>query len=215
MSNIIAIILIVASIGTFFGYIDPNYAGANGNPDPAQESITELQSKQQDYTDALNKARDIEVARSGLLAKYNALSADDRDNKLPKLIPDNIDSVRLIIDINTMAAKHGMSLANIVLTASGALPANGSSGGTAPASTVAGPDSSLYTPVTLGFSVAGSYANFTAFLKELEQSLRIVDIVSLSFGQKDTGAGGTSVTAPVGSTDFYTYSMTVRTYYLK
>lgn len=225
MSNITPIILILTSVGLFFGYINPTYTAMTGSADIASKSIQELQSEENDYKDALNKTREIELVRGGLLSKFNALKDSDKE-KIAKLLPDHIDSVRLIIDMNNIAAKYGMSLTNLVLTASGVLPvvkattagnATPTAGGATGAPTFVGPDERQYDSIKLGFTVTGTYDNFIQFLKEIEESLRVVDITSLSFGTiKPTipilGQGAVSST-PVSN--LYTYTMTVRTYYLK
>ncbi|MBI2476467.1 MAG: hypothetical protein HYV67_04480 [Candidatus Taylorbacteria bacterium] len=216
--NIIApIVLILASIGLFFGYINPTYTGNTFSVEPAGKSVSELQSEEKDYGDALNKARQIELVREGLLSKFNALNRSDKERIL-KLLPDHIDSVRLIIDINNIAARYGMSLAGITLSAPNAAsnknqaagPAQIAEGKEAGLPQGIGPDGSLYDSVKLGFTVAGPYENFLGFLKELEESLRIVEITSLSFGTPSSG--GQSQSAASGA---YVYSITIRTYYLK
>lgn len=235
--NIIApIALILASLGIFFGYINPTYTATTGSADAAGKSITELQSEEKDYNDALTKTAAIEEVRSNLAKKFDAISPDDVA-KIEKMLPDHIDSVRLIIDINNIAAKYGMALSAITLSVQGS--SSGSSGGKSqpvggalPAQTTSsqfqssanqngavtsaiGPDSALYDSVQLGFSVSGSYDNFLRFLGDLERSLRIVDVVSLSFGAGQSGSGGQSAKSQNTSSDSYNYSMTIRTYYLK
>ena len=58
-----------------------------------------------------------------------------------------------------------------------------------------------YDSLILSFSVTGSYDTFRAFVESLEQSLRLVDIQSISFSATDTGV--------------YDYSIAVKTYWLK
>lgn len=221
MNSIITpIILIAASVGLFWFYTDPAYTAVTGSAVQAEKSIQELQTEQRDYSDALGKTREIEVVRSGLLAKFNNLSESDKD-KISKMLPDSIDSVRLIIDVNTIAQKYGMSLSSLLLTASGVLPTASPAPASTPSDFSIGPSStsgSPYNSVKLGFSVTGSYDNFILFVKELEESLRVVDVTSLSFttGKNMLGNGQLSQEQSSGSSsDVYTYKMTLRTYYLK
>ncbi len=218
MSKLFPIILILASVGVFWGYVNPAYSADTGSVDNAGRSVKELQSVVADYTDALSKTAEIERIRTGLLSKFNAIQPANLE-KIAKLLPDHIDSVRLIIDINNIAAKHGMSLSKINLTGpSGQQPASGapvvptvSSG---PQNAGFGPDISQYDSVKLGFVVSGTYDNFIPFLKELEQSLRVVEVVSLAFsGSGQTASvSGASQSSPNG---IFTYTMTIKTYYLK
>lgn len=223
MSNILPIILILASVGMFFGYINPTYTGVTGATDTASKSIQELQSEENDYKDALTKTAEIERVRTGLSDQFRKISPSDQ-TKIEKLLPDHIDSVRLIIDINNIAAKYGMSLTNIILTASGVLPtpkANAPASASSPSDTSAartfvGPDDRQYDSIKLGFTVTGSYENFIQFLKEIEESLRVVDVTSLAFSSAKSGS---PVSGQVGSgssaSNLFTFSMTIRTYYLK
>ena len=222
MNIITPIVLILASVGVFFGYINPAYTADTGSAEITSQSIKELQSLEKGYTDALNKAREVELFRDGLRAKFNNLKPIDIE-KLSKLLPDNIDSVRLIIDINNIAAKYGMSqIFAITLSAPGIISGatdkknqsssgssnNASSDETDGAISSIGSDGRLYGSVKLGFSVSGTYENFLQFLNELEDSLRVVDIISLSFGASKS-------TAQSGVSQGQAYSMTIRTYYLK
>lgn len=194
MSNLISIILISASLALFFGYVSPTYGALTGQADLHARSISELKEEQSHYEDALEKTREIETARTGLLEKYNKISPKDRE-RIEKLLPDHIDSVRLIIDVNNIASQYGMTLKNITLT-----DAAGEQGST-PAASAIGPQEERVKSVGLKFSITGSYANFRTFLKDLEQSLRIVDVRTIAFNS--------------GKDDQYSYSVTLSTYKLK
>lgn len=232
MNNFLSIALLVASVGIFLDYINPTYTVPTGSADNKAKSVQELQALEKDYNDAFSKTREIQAIYEGLLTKYNTISGTNNDDKITKLLPDHIDSVRLIIDMNNIAFKYGMSLSNIFLVAPGvqntatkAPTVSGQAAGVsqAPVSVETfpisiGPDYRLYDSVKLSFSVTGSYGNFIGFLKELESSLRLVDITSLSF-MASQSARQTSLSSSSGTTltvsDMYTYSVTVKTYYLK
>ena len=70
----------------------------------------------------------------------------------------------------------------------------------APSSAAIGPQGGRVKEVGLQFSVTGSYENFRMFLKDLEQSLRIVDVRTMNFG--------------ASKEDEYSYSVTLSTYKL-
>lgn len=178
MSNIISIVLILASLGAFFGYIDPTY-----------KEIKSLGEERQAYTRALNNSRQLQEERDKFLQKYNSIAFSDRD-KLVKLLPDNIDNVRLIIDIDEMARKYNMPISGFSANAS------------SDASTVIGANQAPYGTLTLSFSITASYSTFLAFMRDLERSLRILDITSLGFSSSD-------------SSQVYDYNVTVKTYWLK
>ncbi|MEK7087873.1 MAG: type 4a pilus biogenesis protein PilO [Patescibacteria group bacterium] len=192
MSNIISLSLIIAAAGIFFGYSNPTYRAMTGNTELRDRSVRELKEERGRYIDALNKTKEIEQARTGLLERYNRIPAEDRE-RIEKLLPDHIDSVRLIIDINNIAAQYGMSLKNINLAQ------------TDPASAVKlsasaiGPTENRFKATQLKFTVAGPYENFRSFVRDLEQSLRLVDIEAVSFNT---------------SAELYNYTITLSTYRL-
>ncbi|MDO8579451.1 MAG: type 4a pilus biogenesis protein PilO [bacterium] len=177
MSNIISIVLILASIGLFFGYVDPTYA-----------VIREQNMEKTDYDRALNNSKQLQAERDKLLEKYNEMSEVDRGD-LTKLLPDNIDNVRLILDIDEMAKKYGMRIRNFKTEATEKNDTIGSS-------------NSPHGTLTLSFSTTAPYNTFLAFMRDLEESLRLIDIASVEFASSDIG-------------DLYDYKMTVKTYWLK
>lgn len=194
MNNLTGTILVLASLGIFFGYINPTYGGVTGSTKLSDKSIKELQVDKGEYTDALSKATEIEEARKGLLRIYNDIPSEDLD-KLLKLLPDHIDSVRLIIDINNVGSKYGMTLQNITL-------ADSSGPNEKSSSSSIGPKESKYSSVVLRFAVSGSYDNFRSFISDLERSLRLIDIDTISFSTK-------------GEADIYDFNVTVSTYRLE
>jgi len=173
MSNTISIILIAASAGLFFGYVNPTYGGVTGNAERSMWSIQELAEERGRYADALEKTREIEQARVGLLEKYNRIPLEHRE-RIEKLLPDHIDSVRLIIDINTLASQYGMTLKNITLL-------DAQTGTTRSPTPAIGPREERAKSAGLKFAVSGSYDDFRSFLRDLEQNLRLVDVGVLAF----------------------------------
>ena len=87
------IILIVISIGAFFGYIDPNYRGENLGG--GSRSIKSLQAEDAEYQTALNNTSEIRKKREGLVQKRGEINPSDL-TKLENLLPDNIDNIKSI-----------------------------------------------------------------------------------------------------------------------
>lgn len=195
MSNIISIVLLLASLGLFTVYVNPLYSKDTGEDAFQKKSVKELRHDLAEYNEALEKTKQIEKVHGGLLSKYQTISEEDL-TQINKLLPDHVDTVRLIIDINAIAAKNNMTLRNINIrdTFSDAKE----SGSVAP---TIGPDLSKYETISLSFSIAGSYENFVAFLHDLEESLRIVDVSSVSFTTSSEGN--------------YKYDVSINTYRLK
>jgi Tfp pilus assembly protein PilO len=178
MKSIVPIILVIVSIGVFFAYVSPAYG-----------KIKTLRAEVGQYNEALDNSRELQKLRDGLISKYNTFSPSDVE-RLEKMLPDTVDNVRLIMDIASIADRYGMSVKNVSVEEE-----------TGEESGEIGPDDRPYGSMLLDFSVASTYENFEQFLMDLEESLRVVDVVSLSFRSTNSGT--------------YDYSVSLRTYWLK
>jgi hypothetical protein len=180
--------MLVASIGLYLGFVDPTYQAA-----------LLLEEKKAEFDTAMNNANQLSERRQALVEKVNSFSVDDLF-RLSKLLPDHVDNVRLIMEVDRIALKYGMSLRNVQLQ--GLNLSNKNSGNT---STVLGAAPKDYDDVVLSFSVTSSYSTFKGFLKELEDNLRITDVEGVSFVVPQGG----------DNKDSYQYSLSLRTYWLK
>lgn len=177
MSNIISGVLILASIGLFFGYIDPTYTDVQAK----QEQKSELET-------ALKNSAEFKAQKDLSLQKFNSIDESEKQ-KLSKFLPDHIDNIRLIIDIDEMAKTYGMRIRNFKTD-------------TNEKQDVIGKDNAPYGTLTLSFSTTASYNTFLAFLRDLEHSLRVIDVAAVQFASSDTN-------------QLYDYNITVKTYWLK
>jgi len=191
MNLIVPIILIVSSLGVFFGYIDPNYKGTSASLDPTNYStysITGLQSELAKYQDIAKSSVSIVSAENNLVQKKNTISNNDQV-RLERMLPSNIDNIRLIIEISQIAQGRNLIAKNITL------------GTTKSNNTLPGQAASQYGTLSLNFTVNSSYSNFLSFLGDLENNLRLVDITNVTFSANDTG--------------FYDFNVTLNTYWLQ
>lgn len=187
--TIFSLICLVAAGSIFFLYTKPEY-------DKVQTTSAEIAQ----YDQALEKAAELQQLKQSLLARYNTFSPTDVD-RLQKLLPDHVDNVRLILDIDSLAGRHAMALQNVVVSSAESVQTTNQS-----ATAAVGASKQKYDSVTLKFTTQGTYDTFLAFLGDLEQSLRIVDLVSLSLSNS---------AATPGREPIYTYDVTLRTYWLK
>lgn len=180
---LVPFILIGAAMGLFALFTNPTYQ-------EAKKVAGEVQA----YDEALTKSQELRKIRDSLISKRNTFNEDDV-KKLNKILPDNVDNIRLIIDINNIASGQKLSLANVELgdVSDSSVARNPLSGGSS-----GDPIGS----VTVGFSVNATYDEILAFLQDLERSLRIIDVVNLSFASPETAEG---------KTDF---DLNIRTYWL-
>jgi len=173
-------ILIIVSIVLFFVYIDPVYT-----------EIKSIKEEKALYDEALNKSKELRQIRDSLLTKYNSFSEENL-SRLKKMIPDSVDNVRLIMDIDSIASSHGITISAVNVGVG-----NGSD------SRIGSDTGENYDFVTLDLSVLASYDDFIAFIGDLKDSLRLVDIPSISF------------VVPTPYLDIYKYNLTIKTYWLK
>lgn len=181
MRLILPAVILVAAIGLFVAFTDPRYQALKG-----------LIAQAAQYDDALTKAQELRSIRDQLLSKRNTFSSDDIA-RLGHALPDNVDNIRLIIDINNIASRHNLSLTAITV-------GNVSDSATARNTLAVGASGDAVGSVTVDFTVSANYTDFLAFLHDLEHSLRIVDVESIQF--------------KVGTGSSYTYQLTLRTYWL-
>lgn len=183
MRFIFPTLLVLAAIGLFVIYTNPQYA-----------AVSTLQTQQAAYDQALTNSKKLLALRDTLTAQYNALTPDDL-SRLQTLMPDSVDNIHLVLDIQGIANKYGMNVSDIDFGD------DSSESSTATQSTT--DQNTIYGTYDMGFSVTGTYQNFLSFLGDLEQSLRIIDVESIAF---DT-------TAATGAS--YKYTLKVQTYWLK
>ena len=179
MKVLAPILFLAISLALFFGFIDPSYG-----------RVKTLRAQEAQYSDALDRARELQEIRDQLLSKYNTFSKTDFD-RIEKLVPDHIDNVRLILDLDELASHYGMRVRDVQIEDDAQRAVQGQ----------IGPSEENYESVILTFNVSGTYDTFRSFLHDLERSLRIVDVVGLSFTSNETGV--------------YDYSIHLKTYWLK
>ena len=188
------IILIGIAIAGFFMFTNPLY-----------KNISEIRTQIVSYNEALDNSKALEAERDKLTQKYNSIDSENLA-KLNKLLPDSVDNIRLILEIEKMASPYGMVLKDIkydTITKKDDTTGEVIQGGAA-----IQPSRKDYGTWDLEFSTQSTYNNFVNFIKDLESNLRIIDISSIQFSS-NTGAGLGS------SSEVYKYGFKIKTYWLK
>lgn len=182
--NTTALILIVLSVALYVTYTHGLWIDAQS-----------IKSVNDQYASAIDSAQKLISVRDQVLKQYNSISADDRD-KLDKMIPNTVDNIRLIIDLNNVALQHGISLKNVSATtkpsSSNISPVSASTGG------ISIPTLDV---VSVSFSVSAPYQQFISFLQAIESNLRIMDVTHLTVSASDKGN--------------YDFSVQLNTYWLR
>ena len=199
--TIISLIGLVIAGAAFFLYTQPAYNNTNA-----------LQAQIDRYNQALVKSAELQKLKNTLLSRRNAFDPQAIDN-LHKMVPDHVSNIQLILDLDSVAGRFGMNLQNVVISN----PAGESADKTVIGAINAGKQK--YDSLTLKFTTRGTYSNFVQFMQELESSLRIVDVVSLSLAQGGSIAGasqaGDGARVTVSPESIYKYDITIRTYWLR
>lgn len=183
-SRILPLLALFIAAGIFFVYVGPTWSG----------SIAATKASIVLDDEALVAADEYKAQQNELASKVNAIDPANLA-RLSVFLPDSVDNVGLILDLNALAARSSLSLANIDVTANtvdSATPA----GQALPASSV-NPMGSI----DVSLSAVGTYAALKAFLIGVENSARLLDVRNISVSGSETRV--------------YTYKITLRLYWLR
>lgn|SRR3989338_5704212 len=202
---ILPIVILGIAIAGFFTFTQPVY-----------QDISARKLETASYDEALNNSKALETERDKLTKKYNTINVENL-SKLTKMLPENVDNIRLILEIEKIAAPYGMALKDVKYDTSAAeekKPAAGEARAIQPGNTgvVSKKD---YGTWELQFSTTGTYNNFINFLKSLEKNLRIVDVVSVKFSSAVNQTGSGSSSSNTSGSQSYKYEFRIKTYWLK
>ena len=115
-------------------------------------------------------------------------------------MPDNLDNIKLIIDVDRTAKQYGMILNAVKFDVDQQVKAAATTKTTTNTSATATSDdapvvrdnkSALeakkdYNSFSLTMTVTGTFANFTKLMSDMEKNLRIIDITTVTFDAQDT-----------------------------
>lgn len=148
------------------------------------QGLKDLLEEKGKLDEALSNARTLRDKMAQLERAEQNITAADRE-KLDAFIPDRIDTVDFVYDINNIAARHGMMLRDVNIKASEETKAEGLSSRELSVTEAAGADT--ITDMTMSFQVSGSYKSLLGFLDDLSVSLRVADVTSLAFSTGENG----------------------------
>lgn len=188
MRQFLLLLIIAVSVGVFVTFIVPRY-----------KQVQVMRSDVASFDSRLATAQRLKQSREELIARYNSITKTDLDN-LKVLLPDTVDNIRLIIQLDSLATKNGMS------------SLRGVEYDTSKTEVQNKPDTPQttqkpYGEFTMSFTTTGQYKNFLSFVSDLEQNLRLVDISSVQFNLAENSKDS------LGSS--LSYKITIKTYWLK
>ncbi|OYV26415.1 MAG: hypothetical protein B7W98_03160, partial [Parcubacteria group bacterium 20-58-5] len=98
MSRVFPLFAFAIALAIFFVYVNPTWTG----------SIAATQAKIATDAQALSAARDYAARQNQLASERNAIDPGNL-SRLTTLLPDSVDNVGLILDLNALAARVGLS----------------------------------------------------------------------------------------------------------
>jgi Tfp pilus assembly protein PilO len=158
---------------------------------PSVGNLSALMDEKGKYESSLETVGNIESKKKELLTKLNSIPADERKD-IENVLPNSLGFVRLISQIDAVAASNGISIDKIT-----SKETNPSAG----ASIEEAQPQNPYQSAIISFSFDASYDKFNVFMNSLEKSLRILDIKSVKLETKENG--------------IYSYNVEFETYWLK
>lgn len=173
------------AIAVFFFYVNPAWTG----------SIAAAKASIANDDQALATAQQYVAQQNQLAAARDAIDPANQ-KALNTFLPSSVDNVGLILDLNALASRSGLSIANVdvVTDTSGAAGAQSAGALTATALNPVG-------SVDLAISATGTFPALQAFLAGVERSARLLNVHDLVVKGSDTGV--------------YTYQMTLSLYWLR
>ncbi|HYF12995.1 MAG TPA: type 4a pilus biogenesis protein PilO [Candidatus Paceibacterota bacterium] len=175
------LLIALTAVSLFVLYTNPTYQSAKA-----------LQEEVRSYDAALDKSQELRKTRDQKIAAYNTFSAENKQ-RLERVLPDHVDSIHLIIDINSIAARHGLTLSNVEL-------GDISDRAVARNPLAVGSSGEAVGSLDINFAVVASYEDFLALMQDIEHSLRVMDVEHISFTAEERGLNS--------------YDISIRTYWL-
>lgn len=162
---VLAVIFILIAVGLFFGL-------TTGVLDKVNAARAERASLQ----DVRTRFNDIRKAKNELIDAYNSVS-EDNIARINKVAPSSVNEGDLLVAFEKMSKSNGLLLKSIEIK-----PAVKQDVG------VLVVKEDPYDTVSIMATLDGSYESLKAFLGDLDKSLRIIDITSLSFHVGDNSS---------------------------
>ncbi len=185
IDKLVPFLCLVIAGGLFFGYINPTVTG----------KITSINEEISRYDSALTAADRFKEKQAALTAQRDQLPVGAVE-RLNAFLPDGVDNVQLILDLDALASRSGIRLSNFQTTESGKAKSGENGEPVLSIESTQATDS-----LDLSMTATGSYAALRTFMSGVETSLRPLDLVEFSLADSPTG--------------LYTYQMTYRLYWLR
>ncbi len=179
--------------------------------DPFRKDVKDLKSELVMHNQALDSSKALQKNQDDLIAKFNNIKSEDK-TRLEHFLPDTVNNIRFILEVEQLATSHGMPISNIKFennlekkNTTKEVGSNMNEQKQTFGSNVA------YGTFPIEFTVDGTYDTFLLFLKDIELNLRMLDIKSINFDSTPKNSSEKNSTGPVT----LSFTLKVETYWLK
>jgi len=188
--NLFNVLLVSMAVGLYYLAINPLYTGIGMVWQPKQ-GIGALRALDTQYADALSQAEELYAQAETLSTEYGSID-DELKAKMKVMVPDDIDPVKLLSEVNGIANQQGVGLSDLRYTKNGDekdeknMAQKGGSG--------------YY---TVAFSASTNYAKMKDLLESLETSLRLFTVTRVT------------LKAPTDGGSLNDFEVELKTYYIQ
>lgn len=145
---------------------------------PQLSQLESLNQQKEAYNQSIEGMKKVEEMKNTLLAKLESVPAEDLQ-KIDTILPEKPNVVALVSEIDSIASRRGIQIRNINTQE----PSNFS------ATVGEATAQKNYNTLNMTFDFDSNYENLKYFLAELESSMRLLDILSVSFDNSDKTTG--------------------------
>lgn len=198
---LLPILFILIAIVSFFWYTQPAY-----------NDTSSIQAEIEEYDTAIEQVAEIQQIRDSLLSRYNQLPQSTL-YVIDRVLPQELDTVRFLIELQQVALRSDLQI-NDISYGGGGGDDEGGVGSVGDSSVV---PNKPYQSAAVSFSTSGSYAEVLEFIRAIEQSARIIDIVEVSISagsEEGIGIGEETEENALPSGENNAYQITAYTYWL-
>ena len=189
ISRALPVILIIIAVGLYFTYISPTYT----------QKILPLKEEIARSDAALAAAEEFKQKEAQITTERSAIPADGIA-RLQAYLPDGVDNVQLVLDLNALASRSGIALSNFKIKDNSVTSVANGQPNQQPGQQVLSTNGKVSDSLDLSVTATGTYSAFRSFLFGIEHSLRPLDITEMKVSDSKTGV--------------YSYDMTIRIYSL-
>lgn len=181
------VLFLITAIGLFFTYLSPAY-----------DVLLASQAQEARLDESIKQSEALLATHDDLLRKYNSIPAEDI-KRLVQLLPNDVDTVRLIMDIDALTTKHSLSVRSFKVPNINARAVKNT--------TQTAEEEKPVGEAILTIECDGDYFDFKELLNDIEISLSLVDVVGLKIKVAD-------LTLP-DAVDTTVFTLELQTYWLK